>query len=49
MSEGIPYRRYGTHRVEIDEDELLAWFRKRLIGAKAARFGARRNSSVAPQ
>jgi len=47
--EGTLYRRYRMHRVEIDEDELLAWFRKRLIDVRAARFGTRRDSSAVPQ
>jgi hypothetical protein len=37
LDEGMPHRRNGT-RVEIDEDVLTAWLRKKLIGAKAARF-----------
>lgn len=31
IGEGMPYRRHGTYRVEIEEDVLLAWFRKKLM------------------
>jgi hypothetical protein len=41
MSEGMPHRRLGTHRVEIDEDDLCAWLRDRILGQKASRFRAK--------
>jgi hypothetical protein len=31
MRHGMPHRRLGTHYVEIDEDELLAWLRARIL------------------
>ncbi|PPH84881.1 hypothetical protein [Rathayibacter sp. AY1D9] len=31
LREGMPCRRYGTHRVEIDEEVLTEWLRRKIV------------------
>ncbi|WP_181068028.1 hypothetical protein [Rathayibacter sp. AY1A7] len=39
LREGMPHRRLGTHRVEIDEDVLTDWLRRKIV-ANPCRPGA---------
>jgi phage terminase Nu1 subunit (DNA packaging protein) len=48
LREGMPCRRYGTHRVEIDEDVLTEWLRRKIV-ANPCRPGAlNRNARQEP-
>jgi len=39
LGEGMPCRRFGTHRVEIDETVLTDWLRRKIV-ANPCRPGA---------
>jgi phage terminase Nu1 subunit (DNA packaging protein) len=52
LREGMPCRRYGTHRVEIDEDVLTEWLRKKIVANPvrpgALNYKARQEGTNAP-